>query len=155
MAKCTEFRCDSLDRIRSGPCPCLRVTRHLSDLSPIRYCGGHKVHLSRISRRPRMAYLGQASLQPHARHIFRMAGQRFSGVLLLCCAPPGKPAGSEPQARMVSLRCLEFCGGPPGMGTGSRRFQPTAGMGGIPSRGRCFCRPCVSIDGFRICSAIS
>jgi len=43
-----------------------------------------------------MAYLGQASLQPYAGHILRMAGQRVPGILLLRCPTPGKSAGFEP-----------------------------------------------------------
>ncbi len=58
-----------------------------------------------------MAYLGQASLQPYAGHILRMARQCIPGLLLLRGAAPGKSAGLEPQARMASLLYLEFCGG--------------------------------------------
>ena len=102
-----------------------------------------------------MAYLGQASLQPHERHIFRMAGRRVSGVLLLCRATPCKSAGFEPQAWMVSLLGLEFCGCPPGMGVGSCRFQPAAGVGGVSTRRGRFRRPCLRSDGLRVCPAIS
>ncbi len=49
--------------------------------------------------------------------------------------PPGKSAGFEPQDRVVSVLDLEFCGGPPGMGAGCRRFQPAAGVGGVSARG--------------------
>jgi len=55
-----------------------------------------------------MAYLGQASLQPYAGHILRMAGQRIPGLPLLRGAPPGKSAGLKPQAGMVSFLHLEF-----------------------------------------------
>src|SRR5947209_14058197 len=81
-----------------------------------------------------MAYLGQASLQPHARHIFRMAGQRVSGVLLLCRATPCKSAGFDRKAWMVFFLGLEFCGGPPGWGVGACRFHPAAGGGDVPIR---------------------
>src|SRR6266403_4667611 len=100
------------------PCPRICVTRHLSVLGPIWHSGGHKVHLSRISGGPRMAYLGQASLQPYAGHILRMAGQRIPGFLLLRRAAPRKSAGLEPQAGMVPFLDLEFCGSPSRMGTG-------------------------------------
>src|SRR6266403_6042847 len=102
-----------------------------------------------------MAYLGQASLQPYARHILRMAGQRVPGILLLCCATLGKSAGFEPQAWMVSLLDLEFCGGPPWMGAGCCWFQSVAGVGGVSARRRRFSRPCLRSDDIRVCPAIS
>ena len=102
-----------------------------------------------------MAHLGQASLQPHAGHILRVARQRVPGILLLCCAAAGKSASFGPQARMVALLDLEFWGGPPRMGAGSRRFQPAAGVGGVSSRRRRFRRPGLRSDGLRICPAIS
>ena len=64
-------------------------------------------------------------------------------------------AGFEPQAWMVSLLGLEFCGCPPGMGVGSCRFQPAAGVGGVSTRRGRFRRPCLRSDGLRVCHAIS
>src|ERR1700692_4300750 len=101
-----------------------------------------------------MAYLGPASLQPYARHILRMAGQRLPGILLLCCATPHKSAGFEPQAGMVSLLDLEFCGNPLGMGVGGCRFKTAAGVGGVSASRRCLRRPCLYPDGLRVRPAI-
>src|SRR5712664_4804680 len=100
-----------------------------------------------------MAYLGQASLQPYARHILRMAGQCIPGLLLLRGATARKSAGLEPQAGMVAFLDLEFCGSPSRMGTCRRRFQPTVGMGGVSARRSCFRRLCLHSDGLGVCLA--
>src|SRR5260370_35623600 len=101
-----------------------------------------------------MAYLGQAWLHPCAAYILWVARQRIPGLLLLRGAAPRKSAGLEPQARMVSLLYLEFCGSASRMGIGCRRFQSAVGVGGVSARRRRFRRPRLHSDVLRVCPAI-